>query len=156
MKKKIIAIMLAVFTTISLVGCGNSSTSVSADAKEAPKQESAKKEDVKTNNPLDKLKKSFADAGFKVGENKDLVYAMLGASNGYKFDVNGNLIEIYYYDSKNLKEEQKKFYNQAKTGNVDMGGYNVSVVFKNDLMIVRTDKHPDKDKILEVFNNFKY
>lgn len=149
MNKKLIASLFISFAAISLVGCGNSQSV--ANSKETVKQE-----DTKSDNPLDDLKKSFADSGLNVGENKDLAYSMMGATNGYKFEINGKPIEIYYYDSKNLKDDQKKFYNQAKNGSVDIGGVNVSVVFKNDLVIVRVDKHPDKDKILEVFNNFKY
>lgn len=151
MKKKLIASVLALFTIISLVGCGNSQTTANADAKEPTKQESNKNV-----NPLDGLKQEFVKAGFTVGDNKELAYSMLGATNGYKFDLNGSPIEIYYYDSKNLKEDDKKFYEQAKKGKIDMSGINVPVVFKNDLMIVRADEHKDKDKILEVFNNFKY
>lgn len=156
MKKKFITVILTAFIAIALIGCGNSSSNVStnADSKETSNQETTK--EVAKANPLDNLKKAFADAGFKVGDNKELAFAMLGATNGYKFDLNSSPIEIYYFDSKNLKEDQKKFYEQARNGNIDMGGINVPVKFKNDLMIVRADEHPDKDKILEVFNNFKY
>lgn len=155
MNKKFIASVLAAFTIISLVGCSNSSsasTSANADAK----QENTTKPEAKNTNPLDNLKKAFADAGLTVGENKELAYSMLGATNGYKFDVNGSPIEIYYYYSKNLNEDQKKFYDQAQKGRIDMGGINVAVVFKNDLAMTRIDEHPDKDKLLQVFNNFKY
>lgn len=151
MKKKLIASVLALFTIISLVGCGSTQTTASADTKETVRQESNKNV-----NPLDGLKQEFVKAGFTVGNNKELAYSMLGAANGYKFDLNGSPIEIYYYDSKNLKEDDKKFYEQAKNGKIDMSGINVPVVFKNDLMIVRADEHKDKDKVLEVFNNFKY
>jgi uncharacterized lipoprotein YehR (DUF1307 family) len=156
MKKKLIAVLLMAFMIISLVGCGNTQFSTRTDTNGIVTQESTKKDDIKSTNPLDDLKKAFANAGLTVGENKQLAFSMLGATNGYKFDVNGSPIEIYYYDSKNLLEDQKKFYNQAKTGSIGMGGLNIPVVFKNDLMIVKTDEHPDKDKILEVFNNFKY
>ncbi|NRT88091.1 hypothetical protein [Clostridium beijerinckii] len=151
MKKKLITSVLALLTIISLVGCGNSQSTASADTKETVKQESNKNV-----NPLDGLKQEFVKAGFTVGDNKELAYSMLGATNGYKFDLNGSPIEIYYYDSKNLKEDEKKFYEQAKKGKINMNGINVPVVFKNDLMIVRADEHKDKDKILEAFNSFNY
>ncbi|MBN1050305.1 hypothetical protein [Clostridium botulinum] len=150
MKKKIIATLLTVILAISLVGCSNSK-STSANA-----QETVKKEETKSTNPLDNLKKSFADAGLNVGDNKELAFSMLGATNGYKFDINGTPIEIYYYDSKNLTKDQKKFYDQAKNGSVDMTGFNIPVKFKNNIMLARLDDHPNKDKILEVFNNFEY
>lgn len=151
MNKKIIATFLAAILAFSLVGCSNSKTTTNA-----PAEPTAKKEETKSTNPLDDLKKAFVDAGLKVGDNKELAFAMLGASNGYKFDINGKPIEIYYYDSKKLTDDQKKFYNQAKNGSVDMSGFNLPVKFKNDIMLVRFDKHPNKDKILEVFNNFKH
>lgn len=150
MNKKIISALLTALLAFSLVSCSTSKTAATNS------QTDVKKEETKSTNPLDDLKKAFVDAGLKVGDNKELAFAMLGASNGYKFDINGKPIEIYYYDSKKLTKDQKKFYDQAKNGSVDMSGFNLPVKFKNDIMLVRFDEHPNKDKILEVFNNFKH
>ena len=38
-------------------------------------------------------------AGFIVSEPKEKMYVMLGASNGAGFDVNGDSIEIYEFDT---------------------------------------------------------
>lgn len=175
MKNKLIIILLIGAISTSLIACGSTSNKTIKDndktvedtnqkeSKEVDntkieeiKDEDTKSEENKSKNPLDQLKEEFKNKGFEVGENQELMYSMLGATNGYKFTLNGELIEIYYYDSKNLTDEQKSKYEQAKNGSVDMGGLNVPIVFKDDLALGRLENHPEKDKILEVFNNFKY
>lgn len=149
------SIILASFLTIGLIGCQNSKTTRD-DTKEDIKQEQIEKEKSQYINPLDNLKKELVNSGLAIGENQMLAFSMVGATNGYKFDVNGKSIEIYYYDVKNLSKEQKQFYDQAQNGSMSVNGFNFPVVFKNNLVLVIPDGHPQKDKILEVFNNFNY
>lgn len=106
-------------------------------------------------NRLDSLKKAFSDSGLKVGDNEVVAYQMLGANNGYKFKIDGGLIEIYEYDLSNLATDGKSFIDQAKKGSVSISGFNVPVKYNNGLMIDRYDEHSEKDKILKVFDDFK-
>ncbi|BDR80712.1 hypothetical protein N072000002_09680 [Clostridium tetani] len=100
------------------------------------------------------MKKAYEEVGFKVSENEPVAFQMVGASNGYKFKVDDELIEIYEYDMKNLNEDGKKYVEQAKKGQISILGFNVPVKLKNNLMLIRYDEHSKKDKILEVFNNY--
>ncbi|HAG43617.1 MAG TPA: hypothetical protein DCL31_10130, partial [Clostridium sp.] len=83
MKKILSAIIISMSMLFLLVGCGNS-----------------KAKDV----TIDSIKQSFVDAGMTVGENKEVMYQMIGANNGIKFDINDDIVELYFYDDKNLLE----------------------------------------------------
>lgn len=134
-KKVVIFILASVFL---FIGCKN-----------------GKSENI-LKSPLDLIKQEFVKSGFEVGENQELFYQMIGATSGYKFDLNGEPVEIYFYDEKNLSDEGKVYFEQAKNGSVDISGFTIPVTLKNNLVIARANDHKDKEKILEVFNNFKY
>jgi hypothetical protein len=110
------------------------------------------KEEVKT--PLDSLKDEFVKSGFEIGENEELAFAMMGATNGYKYKINGQLAEFYIYEADKLTDEGKELFEQAKKGSVSMGGFNFKVDYVNGFVITRLDEHKDKDKIIEVVKNF--
>ncbi|WP_326514764.1 hypothetical protein [Clostridium intestinale] len=160
MHKKIALLLISLIVMVGLVACGKDNDTSSKDTKEEVKQEETKKDDtkkeeVKEENKLDKLKQAFKDAGLQVGDNETLAFDMVGATSGYKYKLDGELIETYYYDSNNLTEEGKKKVEQAKNGSIDVSGFNVPVIYKDGLMLGRVNDHSKKDKILEVFNNFK-
>lgn len=157
MFKKVLSLILSVGMSVSLVACGSK--------EEAPKEVNSKQvetqpaQQANTNevkkNKLDSLKEEFKKAGFEVGENQTIAFEIINATNGYKFTLNGQLIEIYEYDQSKLSEEGKKTTEQAKKGSISMSGFNVPVKYKDGIMLIRYDEHKDKDKILEVFNSFK-
>lgn len=132
MKKILSAIIISMSMLFLLAGCGNS-----------------KAKDV----TIDSIKQSFVDAGMTVGENKEVMYQMIGANNGIKFDINDDIVELYFYDDKNLLENGKKYVKQAKEGEVSLMGGNVPVLYKDGFMLLNYDDHKDKDKIVETFNN---
>ncbi|WP_454053312.1 hypothetical protein [Clostridium sp. Marseille-Q7071] len=132
MKKILSAIIISMAMLFLLVGCGNS-----------------KAKDV----TIDSIKQSFADAGMTIGENKEVMYQMIGANNGIKFDINDDTVELYFYDSKNLLENGKEYTKQAKEGEVSLMGKNMQVLYKDGFMLLNYDDHKDKDKIVETFNN---
>lgn len=136
--RKIVSILLCCLLIFSVVGCNE-------------KTNTDKKEDVKINK-LDKFKNTLKEKGYTVGENETLAFQMVGATNGYKFKVDGNLIEIYEYDEKNLSEEGKKFIEQAKNGSINLSGFNVPVKYNNYLMLSRVNEHPKGKEIVEIFN----
>ncbi|KOA90880.1 hypothetical protein [Clostridium botulinum] len=153
MRKCFILIFVTFIMIFSLSGCSNNATQKTDSDNHIEKKENVSKKE-KNVSKLDGLKETFKNSGFKVGENEELAYAMLNATNGYKFKLNDKEIEIYEYDMKKLNEEGKKIVNQAKKGSISFSGLNIPVKFKNGLMIVRYDEHKDKDKILEIFNSY--
>lgn len=146
--KRIASILLVGIMVLVLAGCGTNSTD--AAGKDSIETETVKKE------PLEALKDEFKKGGLAIGENQTVAFEMVGATAGQKFKINDELIEIYYYDESKLTEEGKKLFEQAKTGNISISGINISVIYKNNFVLARADNHKNKEKILEVFNNFKY
>lgn len=145
--KKIVSILVLLTLLLgATIGCTK---------KEEAKQNvpEKKQEEVKPN--LDRLKEEFKKEGLEVGDNENVAFDMLGANNGYKFKLNGELIEIYEYNLNALSENGNKFVEQAKNGSVTMSGFNIPVKYNDGIMITRYDEHKDKDKILEIFNKFK-
>ncbi|MFR1708913.1 MAG: hypothetical protein ACLSV2_08435 [Clostridium sp.] len=136
MKKILSTILISMSILFLLVGCGSS-----------------KAKDV----TIDSIKQSFADAGMTVGENKEVMFQMIGANNGVKFDINEETVELYYYDSKNLSDDGKEYVKQAKEGSVSILGMSSKpALYKDGFMLINYENHKDKDKIVETFNsNFK-
>ena len=152
--KKIFSILICGIMVFGLVGCGSTSTT-KEEPIETAKEEVAK-EEVTKKEPIEALKEEFKNKGFTIGKNSTIAYDMMGATSGQKFKLNDGLIEIYYYDESKLTEEGKKLFEQAKNGSVNVSGFNVPVVYKNNFVIARVNEHKYKDKILEIFNSFKY
>ncbi|MEG0577987.1 MAG: hypothetical protein RR500_09030 [Bacilli bacterium] len=148
--KKIIAILLScILGATVFVGCG--------DKKETSKESDNQnvKVEEKQKNPIDELKNDFKKAGLKVGDNETLAFDMVGATSGEKFNVNGEPIEVYYYDKDKLNDEGKKYLEEAKKGSMSISGMNFPVTYnKLGLVLTRVNEHKDKTKILEVFNSF--
>jgi len=156
--KKLIPILLMVLLVVS--GCGKEGGPTNNSQPAANQVEQDQEKEVEQTNSeaksrLEGLKQSFEDAGFKVGENEILAFEMMHASNGLKFKLDDELIEIYEYDLDNLTDEAKNIVNQAKEGSVEFSGFNVPVVYKGGLILVRHDEHSQGEKIKEIFNNYK-
>lgn len=146
MKKKILSILCSSLLLIVLVGCNSNN--------ESNKNQNNDVESSQTSqNRLDKFKEKLKSEGFEVGENEVIAYDMIGANNGYKFKVDGELVEIYEYDKNNLSEDGKVKVQQAENGSIDFGGMNIPVKYNNYLVLVRMDEHSKADKIIEVFNS---
>ncbi|HBI6899010.1 TPA: hypothetical protein K8N32_002759 [Clostridium perfringens] len=148
MKKILSIIITGILIASVFVGCGN-------EKKEQSTNNTNKVEENKNENPIEGFKTALEKAGLTVGKNETLAYEMVGATSGQKFKVNGELLEVYYYDESKLNDEGKKYLEEAKKGNMDVSGFSVPVVCKGDLVLARLDDHKDKDKIIEVLNSYK-
>ncbi len=147
-KKTITIILIMLFLLLLMTGCGGSPTGNETD-------ETRGQEPGETVNRLDQLKSAYKNEGFDVGENKVIAFEMLYADKGMKFEIDGELIEIYEYDMSNLSDEANDIVEQAKSGSINFSGFNVPVKFKNGLMLVRYDEHSKGEEIVKVFENFK-
>ena len=146
MKKKIIAIFCSALLLIGLVGCSSNNETSKSQNNNVESSQSSK-------NKLDEFKEKLKAEGFEVGENEVVAYDMIGANNGYKFKVDGELVEIYEYDKNNLSEDGKVKVQEAENGSIDFGGMNLPVKYNNYLVLVRMDEHRKANEIIEVFNS---
>lgn len=146
MKKKIIAMLLSSLLVFALVGCGSS------DKDNVNKDNIQLTEEV-SKNKLDGFKEALKDKGYEVGDNEVVAYEIIGATNGYKFKVDGELIEIYEYDSSKLTDDGKGKLEEAKNGSINMSGISIPVKYNNNLVLVRSDEHSKGKEILDIFNS---
>ncbi len=145
MKKKIIAIFCSALLLIGLVGCSSNN--------ETSKNQNNTNSLESTKSKLDEFKEKLKENGFEVGENEAIAYDMVGANNGYKFKVDGELVEIYEYDKDNLSEEGKNKVQEAQNGSISFSGVNIPVKYNNYLVLARMDEHSNANEIIEVFNS---
>ena len=146
MRNKIIAMLLSSLLVFVLVGCGSS------DKDNVNKDNTQLTEEV-SKNKLDEFKEALKSKGYEVGDNEVVAYEMVGATNGYKFKVDGELIEIYEYDPSKLTDEGKEKLEEAKNGSINMSGISIPVKYNNNLVLVRSDEHSKGKEILDIFNS---
>lgn len=109
-----------------------------------------------TNESLGDLVEHFKSNGFETGEVIGKAYSMMGAVEGFGIMINGEQIEFYRFDIKTTDEETKKNLETARTAGVySMSGMSFSAIMNGNMMLVRYEDHPEKDKIIEVFKNYK-
>ena len=81
-----------------------------------------------------------------VGEKKEKIYQLLMAVDGCAFDVDGDSIEIYQFDT--TIESGKQMIKRLAT----KGYMGHTVITNKNLMIFADKKHKDWDRIVKVFN----
>ena len=62
---------------------------------------------------------------------------------------------LYHIDPETATEETKQNLESARSlGVYSMSGMSFPVVVNGDVILARLDEHPEKDKIIEIFNNY--
>lgn len=149
--RRIIALLLVGVTSLGLVSCK------SAEEKEMEKivQDSKIEKTIAIPNDLyvlDKFRKEIEKAGNQVSASKEANYSVIGAQNGYIFSVNGEYVEIYEYNEKNLNDAGKKAIEEAKAGTITIDGKSQKALYKDGLLLTNIEGHSNEDGIIEVFN----
>ena len=165
--KKIVIGLFAALMVVTLVACGQTKEAVSTDSLQPSKQAvsastatptSTKSSTVNktvSKNRLGDLVDSFKSNGFTVGEKTEKMAAIIGAKAGFGIQLNGKNVEIYEYDPDSKDELTVNNLETAKDGYIDMSGFTIKCILNRNLILAGYDEHPDKDKIVETFKNFK-
>lgn len=103
---------------------------------------------------LEGLKDNFTKNGLKVGDDQVLVYRMPYAYDGLLFEVNGQSIEIYKYNLEKPYPDSKPFIEQAEAGLVYINDKKIIVNHNDGIITMNHDNHKDKNKIMQIFNNY--
>ena len=116
------------------------------------------KELVEESVSIDEFKKKLEEAGLKIDlETENPECNLIGASEGSSYMISDSLIQVYKFDFNKSDELTVSNLKKAKeSGKVLMPSFNnyeLKVVYNKGLILVNVEDHPDKDKILEVFNN---
>lgn len=149
--KKIIALLLVGITSFSLMACE------SDEEKEKQKMIEDAKVTKTISIPedlyiLDKFQKEIEKAGNQVGSSKDADYNSIGAQNGYLFSVNGQFVEIYEYNLKNLNDKGKAIIEEAKAGTITKDGKKEKAIYKEGLLLTSIEGHSNEKDIVDIFN----
>ena len=112
---------------------------------------------TKKENTIEKFKEELVNNGIKINEETQKSASLIGAKEGYAFEINGQAIEVYEFDEKSTEELTKDNIKSAKnSGTISMPTFNnmtLNVKYNNGLCLVNYENHSDKEKIIEIFNN---
>lgn len=124
--------------------------SVNEDEVEAePEAEEEPEQAVDKEYSLEDVVNHFEKQGFEVGEKTFKAAEMIGAADGFGIELDGEQIELYSYDADSpaLQEIQDN-------GSYNMDGFVLPAIPNGTVVLMRYDGHPEKDKVIETFNNF--
>ncbi|WP_316568929.1 hypothetical protein [Neobacillus sp. YIM B06451] len=159
-KLKLMVSILLLLALITLTSCSKeegieakqkSKDVVTENVKQDPaKTEPAKSDPVIKSEGLADLISYFKSSGFTIGEVKEKAFEMLGAKDGFGIEINGHEVEFYEFDAnaENLKEAESK-------GTVSMDGISFPVLLNGNVILVHAQYHPDKENLINTFNNYK-
>lgn len=133
MKKKSLVLMMFLFLAVGLIACGN------ADSK-VPKKEAL---------TFENFEKALKKEKYDLGEREEKMAEFIGAKEGFAIPVNNKNIEIYQFE-----KNDKKLKEITKNKEFEIEGIAKIPVEVNGNFILIASEHPDKDKIIEIFNNF--
>ncbi len=163
--KKIVIGLFAALMVVTLVACGQTKETVSTDTSQSSKQSVSTSTPISTKsstvsktvskNRLGDMVEFFKSNGFTIGEKTEKMAAIIGAKAGFGIQLNGKNVEIYEYDAESKDELTVNILETARDGYIDMSGFTLKCVLNGNLILAGYDEHPDKDKIVETFKNFK-
>lgn len=107
---------------------------------------------------IEDFKSELIKNNFEITDEMTKLGSMIGANEvGYGYEINGSYIEIYEYDEESTEELTKQNIKSAKEKNVvTMPAFNnieLPAIYNKGLVLISYKDHPDKDKIVEIFNN---
>lgn len=106
---------------------------------------------------IEDFKNKLVEEGLKIDKETPKAANLIGAKEGYGYEINGTAIEIYLFDEKSTDSATISNIKSAKeNGTVIMPSFNnmkLNIKYNKGLGLVKYENHPDKNKILEIFNN---
>lgn len=143
--KKFLFVNLAILTLcFFLVGCGNKSTN---ENKTSNDNTPTSKENI----TLDNIQSKIEALGITC-EKTEVYYQMVGATNGFKLNVDDTRVEIYKFNKssdayKKAEKEQKLTLND-----MDMS-FDAKV--QNGYAYIIDDEFPEYEKVVSILNQLK-
>lgn len=157
-KRKYIIIVIILAICISIIGLivFKGINKNNEDSKNTQKVNS--KIEEKQEVSIENLKKKIAENGLEITDETTKIGTLIGANEvGYGYEINGDYIEVYEYDENSSEELTKQNIKSAKEKNIiTMPAFNnaeLTAMYNKGLMLVGYEEHPNKEKIIEIFNN---
>jgi len=116
------------------------------------------KELVKETATIEDFKKKLDESDLKIElEAENTECDLIGASEGMSYTIDDSLIQVYKFDLNKSDELTVSNLKLAQeSGKVIMPSFNnyeFQVVYNKGLILVNSENHPDKDKIVEIFKS---
>lgn len=103
------------------------------------------------------FKETLENNGMVITNTTNKMGALIGAVEGYGYTVNGVDIEIYKFDEKSNEDLTKSNIKSAKEKGIitmpDFNNMTFTAMYNKGLLLLNYEQHPNKDKIVEIFNN---
>jgi hypothetical protein len=139
------SLAILVVGTLPFVGCSGGDGSSNGNKTTNSTSNSSSKDKKKLK--LEALEKSLKKKGFEIGEKTEKMHGMIKANDGHGFEVSGETIEVYEYNTGITSG--KKAINEM----VEKGVMGQKVIRNNNLLLVVKDDHPKWDAIKQTFKN---
>lgn len=128
--------------------------------KEHNVQENKKKAEelVEETASIESFEKKLEEAKINITEEAiNTECELIGASEGKSYMISDTLIQIYKFDSTKSNDLTVSNLKKAKEENKvimpSFNNYELKVIYNKGLILVNVEDNPDKEKIIEVFNN---
>lgn len=148
----IIIAVLAIGIYFIVNNKGEESTMTSTEAQQSTIGQT---EEVKETN-IEEFKTKLEESGLTISDTIQKSAELIGAEEGIGYEIDGEVIEVYKFNENSTDDLTKTNIESAKKdGKINMTTFNMTlnVKYNKGLCLVRYENHPDKEKILEVFNN---
>ncbi len=103
------------------------------------------------------FKEALEHKGLVISNTTNKIGELIGATEGYSYSINGVDIEVYKFDENSSEELTKNNIKSAKEkGTITMPDFNnitFNALYNKGLVLLSYEQHPDKDKIIEIFNS---
>ena len=104
------------------------------------------------------LKQKLEDAGIQIeAETENKESKAIGASKGVTYMISGKVIQVYEFDLDNTEElsasNLKLAREEGKVVMPSMDNLEINVKYNKGLILINYQEHPEKEKILEVFES---
>lgn len=102
------------------------------------------------------FKENLIKNGFTISNEIQKAAELIGANEGYGFEIDGSTIEIYNFNLNSedslTKSNINSAINEGKVYMPSLNNYSINAKINKNLVLVSFDAHPDKDKIIKIFN----
>ena len=151
---KILTTLLIVFFILAIVigaVCLGINMSNNEDAKETLANI------VKKELTIEDFKRALSENGLIITKETRKAGEMIGAEEGYGYEINGVSIEIYKFDLESTDKltvnNIKMLKSESKVVMPDFNNIELEAIYNEGLALMNYKEHPNQSKILNIFNN---
>lgn len=148
----IIMVALAAGIYFIINNKGKKSTMTSTESQKSITERTEKEKEI----TIEDFKTKLEESGLTISDTIQKSAELIGAEEGIGYEIDGTVIEVYKFNENSTDDLTKTNIESAKKdGKINMATFNMTlnVKYNKGLCLIGYENHPDKEKILEVFNS---